>query len=47
MNGGYVGGGMESREEVEVYPSGSDPGEGEEIQEQSPSVNRDKGTGLS
>ena len=46
MNGGCVGGSMESREEVEVYPSGSDPGEGEEIQEQSPSVNRDKGTGL-
>lgn len=46
MNGGCVGGGMESREEVEVYPSGSDQGEEEEIQEQSPSVNRDKGAGL-
>ena len=45
MNGGRVGGGIESREEAEVYPSVRDPGE-EEIQGQSPSVNRDKGAGL-
>lgn len=48
MNGDRGG----SRKEVEVgddaktYPGGSDPGEGEEIQEQSPSVDRDEGASL-